>query len=185
MAKKKPKPLPLDSFLAFYSARAFQMTSTILDRQPNKPFFIWPLIVNETFSLELHLKSLHRIRRRIAHGHNIRFLFESLSMADRKKIESHFNAIAVQHPLHGAAIKDGIPMDLESVLTRSSDLFHNARYWFQGHLPTPDSKGHRTNAGIGPLSDAVMQLILELRPDWRSMIKQLQEQPVGSRPLTT
>jgi hypothetical protein len=185
MAKNGRRRKTIDPFLVFVNARSFQLAATVIDAQPQKDFFLWPTIVTESFSLELHIKCLHRLRRRNLWGHDVRELFYKLSKRDQRQTAKYLQEVVSQHPLYSQATSEGIHLDVDSILMRASNMFMRARYWHELEMPNRDSYGHATTAGIGPLSDAVMQLILDLRPDWREKIKTVKFKFPGNTRLST
>ena len=65
----------------------------------------------------------------------------------------------------------GVRFDAETVAKRASTMFARARYWSELNLPNPDDDGYITNAGVGSFSDAIVKLILDLRPDFAERLK--------------
>jgi hypothetical protein len=176
MAKKRPlrikSPKPNDSLMLFLNARGFDFITRIVDQhQGNKSLLLWPKLANESFALELYLKCLHRIRRRKVWGHDIKKLYDQLSVVDRKKISQYLLDIVRGHADYLLMYSKGVPFDAESVAMRASKMFARARYWSDLDLPDPDDKGFVTNAGIGNFADAIRKLILELRPDYDDQVK--------------
>ena len=161
------KPAPFD---VFYNARGFHAAAHILDKQRQKHLLVFPMIVCESFALELHLKSLHVLRGRwekIRKTHDIRTLFKLLGPYDKHRIKTHLQQILLRHThphYDKQSEKEGL-FEIDSILDRASTLFPAARYWHEMPLPT-DSKGRASTAAICVLSDAISQLIQELRPDW-------------------
>ena len=138
----------------------------------------------ETLALELYLKCLHKIRRRRVWGHDITQLFDKLSNADKKTISKSLLEIVRQHADYFTMCSLGVSFDAESVAQRASNAFEKARYWCELNLPDADDQGHISNAGIGNFSDAIVRLILKLRPDWneRSKLFRLNLPGIGRLP---
>ena len=161
-----------DSILLFINARGFHYAAKVVDREESaKSALVWPMMALETFALELHIKALHRVRRRKApRGHDVSKLFHELSKSDQKKIGSYLSSSLAKHPQHKQFQTDGVAFDVDSILLRARDMFTRARYWHELELPSQDAREHGTNAGVGLLSDAITRLILDLRPEWREKI---------------
>jgi hypothetical protein len=171
MAKKKPRRIkgpqkPRDPLLMFLNARGFGLAAQIVNTHPkDKSLLMWPLIANESFALEMYLKCLHRIRRRKIRGHDIGVLFEQLSKADKKTITTYLLDFVRGHRDYLLMFSKGVSFDASDVARRATS-FVNARYWSDLDLPAGDEHGFVGNMGVGSLMDAVVRLILELRPDW-------------------
>lgn len=163
MAKKLNGPVDV-----YINAWSFQATAIVLNAQPDKHLFYWPMVVNEAFALELFIKCLHRIRRRNVRGHDVHKLFRRLSKADQKTIAKYYDEIVTSHPMY-LDFSSLVKFDVESVLLRSRSTFTTIRYWHEGVRPSTDAEGKSSNAGTGSLSDAIRKLILELRPQWKAM----------------
>jgi hypothetical protein len=160
---KEPTP-----FNIFYNARSYYAAAHFLDQQKRPNLLVFPTIVCESLSLELHLKTLHVLRKRwekIRKNHHIRELFALLSQSDQRRIKNHLKQILQVHPHYDVASDKAGLFKIDSILDRANTMFVNARYWHECPIPT-DAKGRASNAAIGPLTDAIMLLILELRPDW-------------------
>ncbi len=176
----------INALHTFVNANAYQLTAQLIDKHPNnKHHLLWPMIVNEAFALELFLKCLHEARRRSIWGHEPHDLFHKLSKADRKSIEIRYNAIIVGHPLYAIASAEGVPLDIESVLLRAQKLFTGGRYWHERIDLSKDSQGYATNAGVGSLSDAIRDLLYEIKPDWKTKIVNFKWTFPGKTQLTT
>jgi hypothetical protein len=184
--KKKPRrKKPVDPFLILVNATGFREAMCDLDR-PLLLFYYWPSIMCGAFSLELYLKCLHRIRRRNAHGHDPKRLFGQLTKADRKRIASLFDKYAPEAEQYANVVAHGIKMDLDSVLTRVSNMFERSRYWHEGDLPEPDSNGICGAPGLDVLIDTVKDVILEIRPEWVERADKLVETiPPGNLRIAT
>jgi hypothetical protein len=172
MAKKKkragsPTGKPISAFLTYISARGFLASAQILDREPNSKMHLCPAIMCAIFSLELHLKCLYRIRRRYGKGgHNVQLLFQGLSERDKREITKRFDLAVTTHPLYESYVEIGTKMDIESVLTRLSDVFDRIRYWNEEVQSKPDSDDFSGSPGIDTLSNVLNQIILEIHPEW-------------------
>jgi hypothetical protein len=166
MAKKKRKPHPaLDVYI---NATSFRMAANELaELAENDSMYIWPVMVNEALCLELYLKCMHRLRRRYGRTHDIKELFATLSRADQKKIMTNFQQIMAE-PEVVRQMPDDVDVSFESVLQRSRDIFVKGRYWHEGELPSRDTYGDASNAGVGVLIAAVRELIFQLQPDWEN-----------------
>jgi hypothetical protein len=169
MAKKaaKRRRKPIDPQKMLISVCGFREAAKLLDGHEVRHIFSTPMIVNETFALELAIKTLHRIRRRYATGHDIENLFEALSAADQSAIEVHYEADIRKHEWYEWAIKRGVLLDSKSVLVRSKDTFAKFRYRYEESPPSTDSKGIASNAGAGSLTDAIVYRIIDIKPAWR------------------
>lgn len=117
-------------------------------------------------SLEIHLKCLHRVRRRYIEGHDVRMLFDKLSKADKRRIKEIFNRAMKDHACYAEILASGVPLDVESVLTRASNMFVAMRYCYEGKWLTRDSSGWVGNAGVDRLADSIRDLIIELHPEY-------------------
>lgn len=177
MPKKKVRRIrggkPGDPLLIFINATAFQEVAKMIDTHPAKSMFLWPMVAIESFALEQYIKCLHRLRRRWPRKlHNVKDLFAGLSKADKNNIAARFLDIVRGHRDYlQFVVKFRVSFDVNDVLLRASDMFSKARYWYELELPSADSKGHSSNAGIGNLSDAIRDLILELRPEWKDEVQ--------------
>ena len=140
-------------------------------KKDHQSLLLFPTMAHETLALELYLKCLHKIRRRNKWGHNITQLFNNLSNADKKTISKSLIEIASQHANYAELHSLGVSFDAKSVAQRASNAFEKARYWWELNLPSADDQGHVSNAGIGNFSEAVVRLILKLRPDWNERFK--------------
>ena len=170
MAKKKRRIPSFDPLLCYINARSYLLASNTLHAQPHASVFFWPTMALEAFCLELHLKCLHRVRRRNINGHDVHKLFGLLSKNDRKRLAAYFHEFITAHPNYAEMAAKGVPFDVDSVLMRASNMFMRGRYWHEGQLPARDPLGYASNAGIGNLSDAINRLLLELHPDWTSKL---------------
>lgn len=172
MAATRKRVSPEDVYV---NALSFRVAAMVLSRPDiatgvDKMLLFWPTVVCEAFSLELFIKCLHAIRRRIPKKkHDVEALYQGLSKADRKTIAKYFYEIVQAHPQHDLALKHGITFDVDSVLQRTRDTFIRVRYWHEKQPPSPDASGKVSNAGVGSLCDALNQFIDELRPQWRTM----------------
>jgi hypothetical protein len=168
--KKGSPALEPEPFSVFFNARGFHAAAHFLDQKPQKHLLAFPMIVCESFGLELHLKALHVLRgrwREVSKEHNIRKLFELLSESDQDAIKKYLEQILLihTHPHYDQqSEKDGL-FEIDSILDRASTMFVAARYWHEMPLPT-DAKGRASTAAICVLSDSISQLIQDLRPDW-------------------
>jgi hypothetical protein len=169
MARKKKRKRPFDPVMLLVNAQSYLASSVVLDAQPNKVIFLWPMITVEAFALELFIKCLHRVRRRTVEGHDIHSLYHKLSVSDQKKIAKYFAAIVSRHPDYEWAVANRTHFDVESVLLRNKDMFTKTRYWHEGAPPNRDSFGSYGNAGTGSLAEAIRDLIFELRPKWMNL----------------
>jgi hypothetical protein len=158
-----------DPLIMYIAARAFWYAAEAINAQHAESLRLWPYAANQSFSLELHLKCLHRLRRRRITGHNVQRIFERLGKADQKRITRYLAERLEQIPEFKVASASGIPFDIHSVLMRASDMFTKSRYWYELELPAADAKGYSGTHGIGQLIDAVNRYIIELRPDWPNM----------------
>jgi hypothetical protein len=175
MAKKNKSHRPYSAFDIFINARAFLKATGVLATYNDDQFLMFPFFVSEAFTLELHLKCVHRLRRRYpGRAHTVKDLFESLSKADQKKIDRYLQGIIANHPNADELTAVGVDLDVTSILERSNDMFVRGRYWHEGLLPSPDSRGNKSNAGIAPLVRAVESLIFEIQPEWRAKINRVQ-----------
>lgn len=186
MAKKqKRRRGRIDPFTIYINARGFWFASEVLGKQPHESILMWPLMSNQAFALELHLKCLHRLRRRYVAGHDIGDLFYKLSKADQRTLARYYIESVRSHPNYLEFAAKGLPLDMESALTRSSDMFIKGRYWHEGELPRRDAGGFSSSAGLGQITDAINRLLLELNPDWPEKIHAFRFSLPGIRQLTT
>ena len=95
----KHKP-PIDPFFTFCNARAFYVSTIILNQQKPHNLFQAPLLMCEIFALELHIKCLHHIHKRSPDGHNTKALFDSLVHGDRKKITRNYDSLLPEYKSH-------------------------------------------------------------------------------------
>lgn len=165
MARKK---LP-DAFDVFVNAWGYQSTSTLLDQRVERNVFAAPSIVNEALSLELYLKCIHILRRRRPRkfGHDVCKLFSNLSKSDRRSLREYYDQLLAQYPLALKILRDGVLIDIESVLQRANGIFESMRYWHELPQFPKDSNGRSTSAGTSVLINACIQFLLEVRPDWQ------------------
>lgn len=175
-------PVPL---MVLFSARGFQRAAVVLGEQAEGDLMMWPTITCEALSLELHIKALLEERGNQQFGHNAEALYKQLPQADRTRIEEHFNRIAPQHQQYKMAVAAGVAMDVPAVLARAQDMFIRGRYWHEGILPKSDSNGHVGNFGIGSLSDAVMERLFDLHPEWKTQLELIQFTFPTGTPFTT
>ena len=167
MAKKKTaRRVPVDPVLIFINARGFYHAAGVIDREGEIPALLWPKIACSVFALELYLKCLHRIRRRYIEGHDVGRLFGSLSRVDRSRVTELYDASIQGHPNYQGFVDRGLLLDIDSVLTRASDMFIRGRYWHEHALPRPDRNGITSNVGIDRLSGSIGLYVIELRPDF-------------------
>ncbi len=193
MAKKRPRRIkgakPSDPLVLFLNAKGFDLVARIVDKHPgHKSLLLYPTIANEAFALELYLKCLHRIRRRRGRkvwGHDTKSLFDTLSKADKKTLSKYLLEIVRQHPDYLLMFSKGISFDASAVAQRASATFAKGRYWSDMNLPNGDDDGFVTNAGVGNLCDAIVKLILELRPDWEERLKNFRFRLPGQGLLPT
>jgi len=167
--RRRRRYRPVDPFDAFLNAWGFHCAATVVSQRPEVKVFAYPKMVNAALALELFIKSLHLIRRRRAKawGHDIEKLFKDLSKSDKKSITKHLENVLSSHPLKNEMLDAGILVDIESILLRSKGMFDKQRYWFEKPPLGRDSDGRATDAGIEPLTNAVYNFILELKPDWK------------------
>lgn len=170
MSKKKPKRRkPTEPVFVFINAQAFQLAAEALNVQPDKHIFMYPMAANEAFSLELYLKTLHRVRRRYVEGHDIEAIFRRLTVTDQQAIELRYNARIMAHRQYHLAVAHGLKLDLDSVLRRCKDAFIKIRYWHEGKMPSQNDDGKVSNAGTGTMCDAIRDYIIDLRPEWGAL----------------
>jgi hypothetical protein len=149
----------------FMNARGFAVAAAAVDAQGEVPMLLWPKVACTAFSLELYLKCLHRLRRRYIEGHNVAALFAKLSKADRTRVTTVFDEVKQGHPSYSHFVAAGVLMDIDSVLQRASDMFVTSRYWHELNLPSSDSSGLTSNAGVDRLCDSIRLVITEIKPD--------------------
>ena len=162
---KKKRHKPVDALHIIVNARSYLLAALVIEKQPINPMLLWPKLACIAFSLELHLKCLHRVRRRYSVGHNAKRIFEKLSKADRKRIAELHDKKVKKHPGYSQTVSVKCGTDFESVLVRASDLFEKTRYWHEQILPHADSLGAQGSFGMDCLIDAVKDVILESKPD--------------------
>jgi hypothetical protein len=171
MARKKK----FDAFDVYINARSFwtAVGAIVKDAndKPNSQLHLFPMLINEAFCLELHLKCLKRYRRRrIARKHEVDDLFKSLSAVDKRKIEAHLKDVLHEHQ---NAILNGFDHDIGSILARSRSTFLSMRYWHERMEPSKDASGRSSNTGTAQLIEAVNRRLLDLNPMWREKIKRV------------
>ncbi|MGE3240220.1 MAG: hypothetical protein AB7I57_04065 [Pirellulales bacterium] len=160
---------PLETYI---NARAFWGALVAIveyaERTPTDQLHVWPLVVNEAFCLELHLKCLIRLSggSPAQKNHKIKKLFQSLSGSEQLNVKSQLESVINKHP---EAIEAGIAYDIESIVERSQDQFVSGRYWHEGLKPSRDSAGIASNAGAAQLIEALNLRILDLQPSWRDV----------------
>lgn len=172
--KKRKRHLPVDPFEAFFNACMFNSAANALDMRKEQAVFGYPSIVNAALSVELCLKAVHLARRRreAAHGHSLVKLFDSLSRADKKSIESKYDECLAKHQLTVQALSAGFDVDLYGVLSRCDRLFEILRYWHERRPLQTDSNGKAGTAGLDSLFNALCLFSIELRPDWEHRFKE-------------
>jgi len=174
-------------FETYINARAFWGSMVAIveysERNPGDQLFVWPLVVNEAFCLELHLKCLIRLSGGSPpqKNHKVKNLFQSLQATEQAKVESFLKDELSSHP---EAIEAGIAHDIHSILERSQDQFVAGRYWHEGLKPSRDSAGIASNAGAGQLIKALNRRILELQPSWKDGVAKVKFQFATLPPTT-
>lgn len=138
----------------------------MIDAAGDVPALLWPKVACAVFGLELYIKCLHRVRRRYIEGHNVKILFAALSKADRNRVTDIYNDIIKGHPNYADFTAHGILLDIDSVLTRASDMFIKGRYWHESFLPATDANGVSSNIGVDRLSDSIRLRIFEIHPNY-------------------
>lgn len=173
MAKKQEEKLTLapgeeEAFLLFYNARSFHVAATKLEDLPQIDFFLWPTIMCEAFALELHLKCFLTLRNKpFGRIHECEDLFNLLDSDDKDLVRLRLEErILIDPLLRDARAEDGLRLDLESVLKRANRMFVRARYWHEGFTKQSIENDEMCTAGICALTDAITQIILDVRPDW-------------------
>jgi hypothetical protein len=116
-----------------------------------------------TLSLEVHLKCLVRVRRRMPIAeHNMKKLFERLGRRDRQAIKRRFLENYEQY--------DGKRrVKIDSVIQRSSRFFVEIRYGYEyapPRMPAADDESMRGTFGFRTAVNAVRSVILDKNPDW-------------------
>ena len=135
MAEKLP------AFDLFVDATFFWRCSALLGRNG----YTYQMIALEAFSLELHLKCLHRISKRSIDkikslSHKIQDSFQLLAPRDQKRIRAHFIEASKAHFAIQLSKERGFAVDIDSVLHRAEGLFAQARYRAEGALSKPARK---------------------------------------------
>jgi hypothetical protein len=111
---RAPRQKSIDAFLTFANARGYHLASRVINDQPQKSILFWPLMVTEAFSLELHIKALHRLRRRVVHGHIMPKLYEQLSKRDKQRIDSYLSGMLAAHPFFSRAVNSGVSFSVDA-----------------------------------------------------------------------
>ncbi|MCO6044949.1 hypothetical protein NG895_13650 [Aeoliella sp. ICT_H6.2] len=168
--RKKKRP---DPFLTYCNAVSFYLAARKLDSPNGAGLYTWPMVACEAFSLELSLKGLHHLRRRIAaNSHNVHELFDGLSKTDKKRIQVHMD-LQFADAFYINIQKNGVLLDILSILTRAKRMFIKIRYWHELDLPDSDTSGDVNTAGINELNYSILQVIQEDRPEWSKALSKL------------
>jgi hypothetical protein len=168
---RKNKRRSYDPFKAYCFGTFYWKAAASLGRESDRAHYAYAQLVIGALSLEVYLKCLHRIRRRIEWGHEIKKLFDSLSKADRAAITKHYEAAAKSK-------------DIEAALIRANTLFTDARYAFEGEPWRAEHyKGVPVNKGANELIVAVRAVILSVYPEWQARYSAITERRIaGWRP---
>lgn len=169
----KTAPPQNDPFALFVNARSFLFAAgAIDDMNDRKSLAVWPSLVNQAFSLELHTKCLLLVRGQAgAKIHDLEKLFQRVGAADRLEIEKNLSHLVQINPYYIDAKAKGIPLDVDSILMRTKDMFEKGRYWHEGVLPGCDNLGFVGDAGCRPLADAICLLLVKVNPTWTDDFK--------------
>jgi hypothetical protein len=170
------KSIEFDPFLAFVNARGFHIASSAIDndaiaRPILKYILFWPNLATEALGLELHLKCLRAVRGNFEVGHDIEEQYGALLPEDKAEIEERLAHLISINPHYRDYKERGAYVDIQSILQRAKNMYTDARYWHEGKWPSMDSHGRIGNAGIGPLSDAIYELLIRLHPDWPERLR--------------
>jgi hypothetical protein len=180
MANGKQKHA-VDPFDVFANAYGFYWATIALDKQITEHkqphIFMWPLLVNESISLELFLKSIHILRGRNPKkfGHHIRESYKAIDPPDKRKISREYRKMLAAYPLTPHLVKAGRRMDLNSVLKRADGIFEAMRYWHEFPEWPKDADRKSSNSGAGLLLNALIGFMKGLNPTWQSRWESLLE----------
>jgi hypothetical protein len=168
----------IDPFDVLISASMFHKATGILAQHGNDHSLAIPMMVYECMTVELYMKCLLRQRGVSEHtlknlGHDLKKLFHALDDVDRQKIDKYLQNVVASHPDQKRITEIGVPVDLDSILDRTCDLFVKARYWFEGNAFSMDSSGLTSNLGLSFLAAALKELIFEVKPEWRENLSQV------------
>ncbi len=146
-----------DPYLMFCDATGHWKSAALLGRAKNQRHYALSMLVLESFSLEIHLKCLLRLRG-IAFGrnHDTPDFFRSLSVSDQSRIAAMFdNAV-------------GADVQINDVLSRSAELFVKGRYRFDPQHEKWNEVASQIalNNGLSQLIAAVHRVILDTQPTW-------------------
>ena len=135
------------------------------------------------FTTELFMKCLICLETNLTpQGHHLFELFEQLKPATRSRIANLWNAHIIprrdpewkfiENSQYGGTKK--FSRDLSGAISDSSRAFEKIRYSYE-----PGSKD--SNFNIGDLPRVLFRVILEMRPDWASLGRNITEMPGFSR----
>jgi hypothetical protein len=132
--KKQPRGLKLKQpFEMYYCAASYIKSATRLSEQtPRRPYFR-PTIVFQVLSLEVFLKCLYCLRKRLVpKHHDLEQLFCRLRESDRKFIVANFDSKIIAHDGNRHSLTFGL------VLNRCNRLFESVRYGYEGSMTDSD-----------------------------------------------
>ncbi len=147
MAKTKVDRYP-DAFQLFCYATAYWKGRWAMHRELKVRYpYNTPIFVVESFSLELHLKCLIRVRRNPLppkYTHEPQILYGELKERDRLLIRKHMG------------LKQ---RDVEAILVRARGVFAKLRYKYEGHDWEKDFRGKWANKGFDKMIHAIRDII--------------------------
>lgn len=153
----------------FKSADAFiEISQQALKAAASSPDEEWYLAivycVNGALATELYLKCLLTVEGgQIPKTHNLKFLFSQLSCESRGKIKKRHNELAPQQQgLCNFRDKQGIQIDLDSLLEDGQDVFVTFRYLFEGIADRVKPVGF----ALELFASLVRNRIIDLRSHW-------------------
>lgn len=125
------------------------------------PAILAPLVVCESFAIELYLKSLHHFdHNSSARGHNLEDLFDSLLPNTQQRIREVYNDSFQNRGIPVDRLHNGMSRAFEDVLTACSRAFETWRYIHE--ISTRQSPV--ANFIGGPLMNAIREVARERYP---------------------
>lgn len=174
-----------DASSIYWYATNFENSSIILDLELSRSLDVKkmpamfpclvPTVVLRSFSIELYLKCLKSIEcGKVPRGHELLSLYLCLSEVNRKKIRDKFDFYIQYNPAVIAMQKQlgekMVSLSIEDVLRTVNKVFETWRYAYEG-------KGG-SSYGLGELSRAVRETIVELRPEFAKHGVGIQPKPL-------
>jgi hypothetical protein len=124
-------PQTIYGHAAAFAFMADQTYRLLMRRAPDRPILVAPFLVNAAFSVELFLKTLHKLEGETRKGHKLVPLFDALPEARRADL----NAAAQQFaPGHGEVAGK---VDFRALLVMLNDTFRKWRYVYEEEQAAP------------------------------------------------